>query len=117
MEKACPYCGAVMDITRLAQHVKLAADEDHGPHGTVPERDMDNPWNLRLDFSEEDREPDSEDTLRAELIKEDVRRGRCPACDLGIMGTKGGDGFLSSGRRRLACMNCGWESPEWITIN
>jgi hypothetical protein len=79
----------------MAQHVKLAADEEHGPHGTMPERDVDNPWNLRL---------------------EDARRGRCPACEFGVLGLKGGDGFLSRGRRRLACTNCGWESPEWIEI-
>lgn len=116
MEKECPYCGLRVDVTRLVRHVELASDEDHGPHGTVPERDLDNPWNLRIDFSDADRDAAAEETVKAEVIKDEVRRGRCPACELGVMALKGGDGFLSSGPRRLACPNCGWESPDWIDV-
>lgn len=115
MERECPYCGARVDVARMVRHVRLAADDDHGPYGAVPERDLGNPWNLRLDFADGD-ERTAEATLKAEVIKEDVRRGRCPACELGVMALKGGDGILSTGPRRLACPSCGWESPEWIEV-
>lgn len=117
MEKACPYCGVRVDVTRLVAHVRLADDDAHGSHGTVPERDLDTPWNLRIDFADEERTAGPEEEVKVAVIKDRVRRGRCPTCEVGLMGLKGGDGFLSSGRRRLACMSCGWESPEWIRVD
>lgn len=115
METECPYCDARMDVTRLSRHVRLAADDVHGPYGSVPDAGFDNPWNLRLEFSETGQET-AEGSPDVDAIRTRVRRGRCPSCDLGVLGQKGGDGFLSRGRRRLACPNCGWESPEWIEI-
>lgn len=114
METECPYCGTSMDVTRIARHVRLADDDEHGAHGTVPDAEVDTPWNLRLEF--DDATVDGDGTLDPATIESQVRRGRCPACDRGVMAMKGGDGFLSSGRRRLACPNCGWETPEWIRI-
>lgn len=105
-----------MDVTRVARHVQLASDEDHGPYGTVPESDIDSPWNLRLEFSARVSDAAGTGAFEAEEIREEVRRGRCPSCDVGVMALKGGDGFLSRGRRRLACPSCGWETPEWVEI-
>jgi DNA-directed RNA polymerase subunit RPC12/RpoP len=116
METECPYCGARVDVTRVARHVQLASDEDHGPHGTTPNSGVDNPWNLRLAFSDDGSDANRDAASRAVEIKDEVRRGRCPACALGVMALKGGSGFLSSGRRRLACPSCGWETPEWVEI-
>ncbi|MFB6207273.1 MAG: hypothetical protein ABEJ05_12185 [Haloglomus sp.] len=118
MEVHCPYCRERVDITQLADHVRLRDDESHGPHDTTPVDHLDNPWNLRVDVAddaaESDRDPQAPDV---EYVGDEVRRGRCPACERGTVALKGGDGFLSSGPRRLACPNCGWESPEWISIS
>ena len=115
MQVECPYCEAAVDITRLASHVRLMDGDGHGSHGTTPVDGVDTPWQLRLDFSDR---PDEEaaDVPDVEYVTDELRHGRCPACERGAMGLKGGDGFLSSGRRRLACPNCGWESPEWVRI-
>lgn len=32
MEKECRYCSLRVDVTRLVRHVRLAADDDHGPN-------------------------------------------------------------------------------------
>jgi hypothetical protein len=117
MERECPYCSARVDITRMVEHVQLADDEDHGPHRSVPERDLDNPWNLRLSFASDEADDYQKRVIEADVIKDQVRRGRCPACEMGVMALKGGDGFLSSGRRRLACPSCGWETPEWVSVD
>lgn len=116
MEAECPYCGARVDVTRVARHVQLASDEAHGPYGTVPDSDVDSPWNLRLAFSDHESDADGDGAFEAGEIRDEVRRGRCPSCDLGVMALKGGDGFLSRGRRRLACASCGWETPEWVEV-
>lgn len=115
MEKACPYCDARVPVTGLARHVRLAADDDHGPYGTLPDEHVDSPWSSRVEFTDDAHAVDG-DPAEVEVIKREVRRGRCPSCDRGVMALKGGDGFLSSGRRRLACPNCGWETPEWVEL-
>ena len=56
----------------------------------------------------EDPTEEGADVPSVEYVRSEVRRGRCPACELGFLGLKGGDGILSRGRRRLACLNCGW---------
>ena len=117
MEKQCPYCSARVDVTRMVEHVQLAADDDHGALGSVPDRDLDTPWNLRLSFEDGATDDYQRRVIEADVIKDQVRRGRCPACEVGVMGLKGGDGFLSSGRRRLACPSCGWETPEWVSVD
>lgn len=117
MDVACPYCAMTVDVTSLEQHVRLLDGDGHGAHGTVPVDGVDNPWNLRLDTSETpsaDGDPDG-DVPPVEVVEE-ARRGRCPACEFGALGFKGGDGWFRSGRRRLACPTCGWESPEWLKI-
>lgn len=119
MDVECPYCSVTFDVTSLDTHVRSMDDESHGSHGSVPVTGVDNPWNLRIDVSDPDAgDHDSErgDVPAVEHVADDVRTGRCPACERGILGLKGGDGFLSSGRRRLACPNCRWESPEWIEV-
>lgn len=132
MRVECPYCSATVDVTGLDHHVRVQDGDDHGPHGTVPVEGFDNPWNVRLDFSaapnhDEDSSAHADDASShdetaagdvptVEHVIDDTRRGRCPACERGILGLKGGDGFLSSGRRRLACSACGWASPEWVKV-
>ena len=75
------------------------------------------PWNLRLDISrEESHEARTDDVPPAEVVEEELGGGHCPSCARGVVASKGGDGFLSRGHRRLACPNCGWESPEWVRI-
>ena len=106
-----------VDITSLASHVRLAEGDGHGSHGTVPIEGVDSPWNLRLDISrEESHEARTDDVPPAEVVEEELGGGHCPSCARGVVALKGGDGFLSRGRRRLACPNCGWESPEWVKI-
>jgi hypothetical protein len=117
MEKECPYCSARVEITRMVEHVQLAEDNDHDDLGSVPERDLDNPWNLRVSFDDDATDDYQRRVIEADVIKDHVRRGRCPACEFGVMGLKGGDGFLTSGRRRLACPSCGWETPEWVSVD
>lgn len=118
MRVECPYCSEIVDVVSLENHVRTRADDGHGERGTVPVDGVDNPWNLRLDISDptDGRPRDGPDVPTVEYVRNEVLRGRCPACERGILGLKGGDGFLSRGRRRLACPNCGWESPEWIEI-
>lgn len=117
MDVRCPYCSVALDVVSLEHHVRSMDDEQHGPQGSVPVDGVDNPWNLRVEVSQSrDRDADETDVPSAEYIANEARRGRCPACERGILGLKGGDGFLSSGHRRLACPNCRWESPEWIDI-
>jgi len=118
MDVECPYCSAIVDVTSLEQHVRTFDGDGHGPHDTVPVDGVDNPWQLRLDYCSAPS-PDTEsadDVPSVEHIVNRSRRGRCPACDDGVLGFKGGSGFFSSGRRRLACPNCGWQSPDWITV-
>jgi hypothetical protein len=118
MRVECPYCATEVDVTSLANHVRLAEGDGHGSHGTVPVDGVDNPWNLRVDVSREDaHEGTTDDVPSADVVKEELRGGHCPGCDRGVMALKGGDGFLSRGRRRLACPNCGWESPEWVKVD
>lgn len=114
----CPYCSTEVDVVDLERHVRLMDGDGHGTHGTLPMDDVDNPWQLRLDVPDDPPRPDDRPpgAPTVEYVRDEVRRGRCPACDRGVMALKGGDGFLSRGRRRLACPNCGWESPEWIEI-
>lgn len=116
MDVQCPYCSDTVDVTHLERHVRLRDGDGHGRHGTIPVEGFDNPWSLRLDTSDgPDRETD-EEVPEVDHVVDDVRRGRCPACELGVLGLGGGDGWFSRGRRRLVCPNCGWESPEWVTI-
>lgn len=115
MRTECPYCGAGMDVTRVERHVRLADDDAHGPHGAAPDEDMDNPWALRVAFDEPPADG-GDGAVDPATVMADVRRGRCPACTRGVMALKGGDGFLSSGRRRMACPNCGWETPAWVRL-
>lgn len=118
MQVECPYCRIAVDVTGLERHVRMSDGDGHGAHGSVPFDDVDNPWHLRLDFSAEPAEGRDEvdDEPPVDVIVDRSRRGWCPRCEMGILGFKGGNGFLSRGRRRLACMNCGWESPEWVRI-
>jgi len=116
MDVKCPYCSVTVDVISLETHVRSMDDEAHGSQGSVPVQGVDNPWNLRVDVSgSRDGDPRG-DVPAAEYVADEVRKGRCPACERGILGLKGGDGFLSSGHRRLACPNCRWESPEWIEV-
>lgn len=116
MQVNCPYCQATVEVTQLADHVRMLDGDGHGPHGTTPVDHVDNPWNLRIDVDEKSSPRGDTELPDVEYVENEIRRGRCPACDRGAMALKGGDGFFSSGHRRLACPNCGWESPEWITI-
>lgn len=115
----CPYCSVSVDVVSLENHVREMDDDEHGERGAVPMDAPDNPWNLRLDVSDPpDRDAGAgPDAPAVRYVEDEVRRGRCPACDRGVLGLKGGDGLFSSGRRRLACPNCSWESPEWIEID
>lgn len=118
MRVECPYCSVSIDVVSLHNHVRASDDAGHGEQGTVPFEGSDNPWNLRLNVSvprEAETDPPS-DVPTVEYVRDEVRRGRCPACERGVLGLKGGDGIFSRGRRRLACPNCAWESPEWIEI-
>lgn len=117
MDVECPYCGETVGVSGLERHVRLLDDEPHGAHGSVPEEWMDNPWHLRLDVSEApaDGDADAGGPTVADVVAE-ARRGYCPACERGVLGLKGGDGLFSRGRRRLACPDCGWESPEWVKV-
>jgi hypothetical protein len=117
MRIECPYCDVEVDVTSLTSHVRRMEGDGHGAHGTVPTKRVDSPWNIRIETSPAEAKADQESDLDATYVEERIRRGRCPGCDLGVVGLKGGDGWLSSGRRRLACPNCGWESPEWVTID
>lgn len=117
MRVECPYCAAEVDVTSLANHVESEEGNGHGPQGTLPFDAVDNPWNLRVDVSRADAHEASDDTVPpVDVVEAELRRGRCPNCDRGVMALKGGDGFLSRGRRRLACPNCRWESPEWVRV-
>lgn len=118
MEVECPYCSTAVDVTSLEQHVRSFDGDGHGAHGSVPVDGVDNPWQLRLDFSDAPSVEDEpgDDMPPVEHVVDRSRRGWCPNCDEGVLGFKGGSGFFSSGRRRLACPNCGWESPEWIKV-
>lgn len=117
MNVECPYCSDTMDITRLQHHIRIEDGDGHGEHGSLPVDNVDNPWGLRVSADPpSDGEPDGE-VPNAEYVAAETRRGRCPACTRGILGLKGGDGWLSSGRRRLACINCGWESPAWVAVS
>ena len=125
MRVACPYCAVEVDVTDLVDHVRSEAGDGHGPRGSVPFDGVDNPWNLRLNVSEtgasgatSDKRDDEgdEDVPSVEVVEAELRRGRCPNCEYGVMGLKGGSGLFSRGHRRLACPNCRWESPEWIRI-
>ncbi|WP_435184757.1 hypothetical protein [Halobellus sp. EA9] len=116
MRVECPYCDREVDVTSLKSHVRRMEGGGHVDHGTVPRERVDSPWNIRIETSPAEARADRDSGLDAEYVEERIRRGRCPGCDLGVVGLKGGDGWLSSGRRRLACPNCGWESPEWVTI-
>lgn len=118
MDVECPYCSTIVGIASLERHVRLAEGGGHGSHGSVPIEGVDNPWQLRLDVA--DPSGDTPGDVAEKSPDVDVvasaRRGQCPSCELGGLGLKGGDGRFSSGRRRLVCPNCGWESPEWINI-
>jgi len=116
MKVACPYCEETVGIDRLADHVRLREGEGHGSSGTTPVDHVDNPWNVRVDVDDPPADGSDPGVPDVEYVRGEIRHGRCPACERGVMALKGGDGFLSSGRRRLACPNCGWESPEWVTI-
>lgn len=117
MDVECPYCSATVDVTSLEHHVRLYDGDGHGPHGTVPVDGVDNPWGLRLDYSDAPAARSAGDGVPpVDHVVDRSRRGWCPNCDRGTLGFKGGTGWLSSGRRRLACPNCGWESPDWIRI-
>lgn len=117
MQKQCPYCGAAVPVTRLFRHVRELSDDDHGDHGTLPDPELvDSPWSSRVSFADDARALERDDAEIA-VIKRNVARGRCPACDRGAMALKGGDGLFASGRRRFACPNCGWESPEWVEVD
>lgn len=117
MEVECPYCGVTVDVTGLERHVRMFDGDGHGAYGSVPVDEVDNPWHLRLDFSDapDDGSDGGQEPPVATVIDR-ARRGWCPNCEMGVLGTKGGEGLLSRGRRRLACINCGWESPEWVRI-
>jgi hypothetical protein len=67
MDAECFYCDARVTVNRLSRHVRLTADDDHSPHGTVPDSDVDSPWNLRVNVSAADREgdPDGSPTANA----------------------------------------------------
>jgi len=118
MRVECPYCGLEVDVAGLAAHVKSEDGRDHGPQGAVPVEDVDSPWNLRLDVSSEDApETTAEEVPSAQVVEESLRGGRCPNCKRGVVGLKGGEGLLSQGRRRVACPNCGWESPKWVQVD
>jgi DNA-directed RNA polymerase subunit RPC12/RpoP len=117
MDVECPYCSATVDVMGLESHVRLFDGDGHGDYGSIPVDGVDNPWQLRLDFS---GAPDPSDHLDdvppVDLAIDRSANGRCPSCDRGPLGLKGGSGWLSSGPRRLACQHCGWESPEWLRI-
>lgn len=113
MDVECPYCSAVVDVTSLEHHVRQFDGDGHGPHGTVPVDGVDDPWQLRLDGSDA---PSADAVPSVDLVLERTGGGRCPNCDRGPLGLKGGDAWLASGRRRLACQHCGWESPAWLKI-
>lgn len=118
MRVECPYCGLEVDVAGLATHVESEEGGGHGPQDTLPVENVDSPWNLRLDISSEDApETTDEGVPSAQVVEESLRGGRCPNCKRGVVGLKGGKGFLSRGRRRVACPNCGWESPEWIEVD
>ena len=118
MQVECPYCATEVDVTSLANHVRLAEGDGHGSHGTIPIEGVDSPWNLRLDISRKDtHEATTDNAPPAEIVEEELREGHCPNCVRGVMALKGGDGFFSRSRRRLICPNCGWESPQWVKIN
>jgi hypothetical protein len=118
MRVECPYCALEVDVTGLAAHVESEAGGGHGPQGTVPVEDVDSPWNLRLDVSSEDAPGATESgEPSARVVEESLRGGRCPNCKRGVVGLKGGEGLLSRGHRRVACPNCGWESPEWVQVD
>lgn len=114
MDVECPYCTARIAVSQLERHVRMYEEDGHGSHGTVPMDGVDNPWNLRIDTT--DRPADADEIPSVDFVEDDVRQGRCPACDMGVLGFKGGDGIIFSSRRRLACIACGWESPEWLKI-
>lgn len=127
MRLDCPYCSETVNVVDLEGHVRRRDGNGHGAHGTVPVERVDNPWNVRIETRLDEIEPrqqgvpdeaanDDGAVPTVEYVESKIRKGRCPACKRGILGMKGGDGWLSSGRRRLACINCRWESPEWITI-
>lgn len=117
MDVECPYCSATVDVTGLERHVRLFDGDGHGPHGTLPVEGVDNPWQLRLDVSNAPAGASAVGEVPpVDHVVDQSQRGRCPNCDRGALGFKGGNGWFSSGRRRLACPHCGWESPEWLRI-
>lgn len=117
MDVECPYCSTTVDVTSLESHVRLFDGDGHGPHGTVPVDGVDNPWQLRLDASDAPAgDSAAADVPPVDAVVDRTRRGRCPNCDRGPLGLKGGSGWFSSGPRRLACQHCGWESPEWLRV-
>lgn len=118
MDIECPYCSMSVAVTSLQRHVRLADGDGHGPHGTVPVDGVDNPWRVRLDVSAPpgERQEATGDVPSVDYVADRTQRGRCPNCELGVLGLKGGSGRFSTGHRRLACTSCGWESPEWVNV-
>lgn len=115
MDVECPYCGVTVAVDSLEHHVRTRAGDGHGPSGSVPVEGVDSPWNLRLDVPDEPPAV-AGDVPVVEYDPDAIRQGRCPSCARGVLALAGGDGFLASGRRRMICPNCGWETPEWVEI-